>query len=211
MQYEIKRHWSEFYNHFHTIVPSPFAATVAIELTGPRQIIDIGCGNARDTFFFTHLGHRVLGLDIADSAIRSNRMRAQQQKINGIAFAEADVAAPNALADILARLERDGAPLVIYARFFFHAVTKEEETLVLACLSQHLPAGADCFFEFRTKNDAKTHKRFGGHYRRFIDLDEFIAAATARSFECVYQVEGQGMAKFREEDPVVGRVYLRHL
>ena len=29
MQYEIKRHWSEFYNHFHTIVPSPFAAVGA--------------------------------------------------------------------------------------------------------------------------------------------------------------------------------------
>ena len=29
MQYEIKRHWSEFYNHFHTIVPSPFAAAGA--------------------------------------------------------------------------------------------------------------------------------------------------------------------------------------
>ncbi len=29
MQYEIKRYWSEVYNHFHTIVPSSFATARA--------------------------------------------------------------------------------------------------------------------------------------------------------------------------------------
>ena len=102
--------------------------------------------------------------------------------------------------------------LSIFARFFFHAISEEEEDLVLASLSQCLRSGATCYFEFRTEMDAKGDKRFGSHYRRFINIDRFVEKATkGRRFECFYRVEGQGMAKYLEEDPFVGRVFLRRL
>ena len=67
MQHRTERQWSEFYNHLHTAIPSSFAASVALEWTEPPRLIDLGCGNARGSFFFAHPGHSVLGLDIADS------------------------------------------------------------------------------------------------------------------------------------------------
>ena len=217
---EIKDYWARFYAYGHTILPSAFAATVAIELTEPRYIVDLGCGNGRDSVFFAELGHRVVGLDFSGKAIDDNERRVRQKKVDDVEFKQVDIGAPNALIDVLTRIEdgamqeKDarGARIVIYARFFFHAISEEEEDLVLAALSQCSRSGAMCFFEFRTERDAVGDKRFGSHYRRFINIDRFIEKVIAGgSFECFYQVEGQGMAKYFEEDPIVGRVFLRRL
>ena len=217
---EINDYWARFYAYAHTIVPSAFAASVAIELTEPRYVVDLGCGNGRDSVFFAELGHRVIGLDVSGKAIDDNRKRAQEKKTDDVEFKRMDVGAPNALVDVLNRIEdtaiQEGDArwdrVVIYARFFFHAISEEEEDLVLAALSQCLRSEARCYFEFRTERDAQGDKRFGQHYRRFINIDRFVEKAINRgSFECFYQVEGQGMAKYFEEDPFVGRVFLRRL
>lgn len=206
---EIKRHWSRFYKELpHTTIPSPFAATVAVELDEPCSIIDLGCGNGRDALFLAGLGHQVRGFDVSEAAIKEGRLAAARQGLGNVAFDVADVAVPGVLRDLIG--SRTGAgPLVVYGRFFFHAVEEEEEAQILDALSRHLPAGARCHFEFRTAQDAKTHKHFGDHYRRFIGLDEFIRKATrGGAMACVYKVEGRGMAKFGAEDPVVARVHL---
>ena len=202
-----KRYWSRFYKERHTTIPTPFAVSVAVELKEPCQVIDIGCGNGRDSRFFAQLGHQVLGLDAAASAIEGESL-AKSGQTHDVTFKKADVAAPDTLASVI-RSMPDTASLVIYARFFFHAITEDEETAVLNVLSEHLPRGARCYFEFRTRMDEKTHKHFSGHYRRFISLDTFVSKAVAKgTMNCIYTVEGQGMAKFNEEDPFVGRVHL---
>ena len=216
----IQDYWSRFYAYAHTTLPSPFAASVAIELTEPRYVVDLGCGNGRDSLFFAALGHRVVGLDFSGKAIGDNRKRADEKSADDVDFQRVDIAEPKALAGVLTRIEdaavREGdarrACVAIYARFFFHAISEEEEDLVLTTLARCLRSGATCYFEFRTERDAEGEKRFGSHYRRFINIDKFVAKATiGRPFECFYQVEGQGMAKYFEEDPFVGRVFLRRL
>lgn len=206
---EIKRHWSLFYNQRHTTIPSSFAASVATELKETCQIVDIGCGNGRDSLFFARLGHEVLGVDIAASAVGQDASVTEGEQVGNVSFEELDVSAPDSLARVI-RSTMDATPLVIYARFFFHAITEEEETATLDVLAEHLPIGARCYFEFRTSKDEKTHKHYRDHYRRFINLDAFLTKALRRgTMDCIYTVEGQGMAKFDEEDPFVGRVHLR--
>ena len=206
---EIKRHWSLFYNRRRTTVPSSFAASVATELKETCQIVDIGCGNGRDSLFFARLGHSVLGLDIAAPVINQDASVAESEQVDNVSFEELDVSVPDSLAKVI-RSTVDAGSLVIYARFFFHAITEEEETATLDVLSEHLPIGARCYFEFRTSRDEKTHKHFRDHYRRFINLDAFVTKALRKgTMDCIYTVEGQGMAKFDEEDPFVGRVHLR--
>ena len=218
---QIQRHWASFYSSSRTTIPSPFAASVALELPERCDIVDIGCGNARDSTFFAGLGHRVLGLDVSEKVIGNNAARAKQQQLAGIRFAHIDVGEPNALAEVLKEFSSEGAPrngqisfpqLAVYARFLLHAITAEEEESLLETLSAHLAPGTPWFLEFRTDKDANTAKQFGTHYRRYIKLDRFVAKATAKSlFECTYRIEGRGLAKFRDEDPFVGRVHLRRL
>ena len=212
---EIKQYWSSFYEQAHTAVPSPFAASVAVELNEKHLVVDLGCGNGRDSLFFASLGHRIHGLDLVDSAIESCRLRADQLGLDDVAFEQVDVCTPGVLRNVLnAVADRDesASPMIVYARFFFHAITEDEEALIIRTLADCLRRRSFCFFEFRTEKDQHTHKRIGGHYRRFIDLDRFVAKATrGRAFECTYRVEGQGMAKYRDEDPFVARVYLRRI
>ena len=212
-RHEITRHWKGFYDDVHTMIPSAFAASVAIEMSEHHRIIDIGCGNGRDALFFASLGHRVLGLDAASTAVERCRSFAAQLGLNQVAFEEADVAVPGTVEGFLSG-ENSGMsgemPLAIYARFFLHAITGQAEDAVLRMLAANLPAGTSCFFEFRTDKDETTPKRFGSHYRRYINLDRFVAKAVrSGAFECSYRVEGQGLAKYQDEDPFVGRVYLR--
>lgn len=206
---KIKQHWSLFYKRQHTTIPSSFAASVAVELKEPCRIVDVGCGNGRDSLFFARLGHQVLGLDIAAPAVGQDASAAEVEQLDNVVFEEVDVGAPDSLDRVIRSASGDAA-LVIYARFFFHAITEEEETAILDALSEHLPGGARCYFEFRTSKDEKTHKHFRDHYRRFINLDAFVTKALRKgTMDCIYTVEGQGMAKFGEEDPFVGRVHLR--
>ncbi len=217
---ENRDYWTHFYKRAHTNLPSAFAASVAIELTKPAYVIDLGCGNGRDSFFFARLGHRVIGLDFCGKAIDDNRKRVLEQGMNDVEFEQVDISAPNALVNTLNRIEETAIKegdsrrdrVAIYARFFFHAISEEEEELVLSALSRCLRPEATCYFEFRTEKDIEGDKRFGLHYRRFVSIDGFIKRATVgRPIECFYQVEGQGMAKYFEEDPYVGRVFLRRV
>ena len=210
---ERRLYWSRYYAHSQRIMaPSSFAASVAAELAEPCWIVDMGCGDGRDAFFFASLGHRVLGLDAAGTVIESNRAFVHHTQRDRIAFQEADLSTPGVLAAVLrdhAEQAPSGARVVVYGRFFFHAIGDEEEAVILESLAA-LPSGARCYCEFRTTQDAHLAKRLAGHYRRFIDVDSFVERAGERGqLDCFYRMEGQGMAKCGDEDPFVGRVHLR--
>ena len=203
---EIRKYWTTFYREQRTAIPTPFAASVAVELEGETcRIVDIGCGNGRDSRFFARLGHHVLGVDAVQSVAAKKSFFADR-RLRNLTFEEANVATSTTLRKVIDSTADH--PLVIYARFFFHAISEDEETYILDVLAKHLPAGARCYFEFRTYRDAASPKRFDGHYRRFIDLDRFVKKAEkGGAMRCVYRIEGQGMAKFGSEDPFVGRVH----
>lgn len=214
MTEQISKYWSQFYSDPHTLRPTPFARCVAKELTAPTQVVDIGCGNGRDSLFFAGLGHHVLGLDAAGTAIARNREVARQRGVEGVAFQEVDLGVSGGFHTILNRLLTgpDGVgtkSLAVYGRFLLHAVTEDEEDTVLAALAASLRTGDRCFLEFRTDKDLSLRKQFRSHYRRFVKLDEFLdKVRSAGALDCLYAEEGQGMARYGDEDPFVARVHL---
>jgi cyclopropane fatty-acyl-phospholipid synthase-like methyltransferase len=54
--------------------PQPAFTAVANQVTGP--ILDAGCGTGEHALFFAAQGHRVLGIDFVDEAIRRARAKA---------------------------------------------------------------------------------------------------------------------------------------
>ena len=69
-----------------------------------------------------------------------------------------------------------------------------------------MQAGEKVYLEFRSKEDAELDKTFGNHYRRFVDTDKFVKSMTDKGFKSLYGITGQGMAKYKDEDPFVSRL-----
>ena len=66
----LTHHWDEYYRKGNVpSFPSPFAEYVAKKLNTEQHILEIGCGNGRDSTFFSSKGHHVTGLDRSHKAI----------------------------------------------------------------------------------------------------------------------------------------------
>ena len=102
---------------------------------------------------------------------------------------------------------------MIYARFFIHAIDHSGEMSFWKIAKSCIKKSGKVYVEARTVNDtlrmsgkkiSETESIFG-HYRRFIEPSVLIKNAESNEFSLTYKVIGQGMAKFREEDPEVTR------
>jgi len=77
---------------------------------------------------------------------------------------------------------------------------------MLNTLSDALHPESILFFEFRLDNDKDQPKEFGtDHFRRFQSSEEFIGSLKANKFDCVFSCEGHGFARYKNEEPYVGR------
>lgn len=205
-------YWDSFYSlQSSPELPSQFALFVANELlTGqlptPAAIIDIGCGNGRDCLFFARLGYATAGIDRSSAAIaactqRLARELGAEHPMPVLCAGEADQNDLHRLADTFT------GPLLLYSRFFFHAIDAAAEARVIAnaaaILAHH---GGALASEFRTLADAASAKATPQHYRRFIDPDAFADRLGAAGLSVQWRAEGRGMAKYRADDAHVARL-----
>jgi cyclopropane fatty-acyl-phospholipid synthase-like methyltransferase len=200
-------YWDEYYAARTTTrrpLPSQFATFVAGELERPHRVVELGCGGGRDSIFFASNGHDVIGVDGSKAAVASCRDLAQALGVPAI-FVHSTIDAP----DLAERLRGGADPLAIYARFFIHAITDEEEEVFLDLASQLARSGDIVAVEYRTVRDQVGAKETGAHYRRFVLPATFQARALQRGFEVVYAVEGFGFAKYRHDDAYVARTLFR--
>jgi len=197
-------HWNEYYKKDNTpSFPSPFAKYVGNKLCTKQTILEIGCGNGRDSKYFASQGHQVTGLDRSDEAIELCKKLYSCESLEFFFGTIADIAKIN-------KIKFD----LIYSRFVFHAMSLSKEIETLKTSYQLLNKDGQFFIECRSINDPLSHKgeilshteRVFGHYRRFIILEEFKQRLVQVGFEVVEAIENIGLAKFGEEDPMVIRV-----
>lgn len=188
-------------------VPSQFAAFFAGEIGEKHQIIDIGCGTGRDTFFFDQIGHDVVGIDSSRTVIAANVRRAEELQ-RSVRFMHG-VVGSSELEGTLSRSRRNSATLALYARFFLHAVEEDLERKFFTLASSLCVRGDLVALEFRTEHDRTLPKATAAHYRRYVNPADVIARAQSCGFAVSYSVEGFGFAKYREDDAYVARLVLR--
>ncbi len=98
-------------------------------------------------------------------------------------------------------------PLTAYSRFLLHALDEQQEEIFITALDRHLESGDRVYMEYRCSKDADTPKVFGQHYRRFVDSDKLLSKLSDElSFTIDYSITGQGMARYKNEDPFVTRI-----
>ena len=185
---------------------SQFAAWVQKSyLRGTDAILELGCGNGRDSFYFLQHGHTLLALDGSSTAIERNTDRLGRSDVfHCIDFADLQSFTHNKLADIS----------IVYSRFVLHAVPDDVESIMLDFMARVLPAGGRMMHEFRTIRDPLAQKgenlggteRFTDHYRRFIDPFTLVTKIRSRGFRIEFFAEGHGFAVLGDDDPVVARL-----
>ena len=212
MNHDVKsnrEYWEHFYKDNALSVPSQFCAMVATEIPKERCLVELGCGNGRDSLYFASRQHSVCAVDLSHEAVKSCSGTAEKMGLDAAQFMQADLSKHSDLQRLFktARAATKTGAVVCYSRFVMHSVNDEQENLFLTSLSKLMTPGEKIYFEFRSKEDAELAKTFGGHYRRFVDTDAFINAQTkTHGFKLEYSITGRGMAKYKSEDPYVSRL-----
>ena len=180
--------------------PSQFAVFVQSWLhSSDATIIEVGCGNGRDSRFFHGLGHNVI---VTDQVI-CDELNEYSNGNDRFSAVESNI---EDAAELLKELVDFKKPVVLYSRFFQHAIPEEVQQAQLASFSKVLNRDSILFFEFRLDGDKDMPKEFGTtHYRRFQSSEQFIETLRENDFACGYSCEGQGYARYKSEDPQVGR------
>jgi len=175
-----KYNWSNFYKDFSNKEPSSFAKwAVASGIILPEHsVLDIGCGNGRDSLFFAEKGSSVTGVDSADVSPE------------GITFIRKDIA------DYIIECPCDAD--ILYSRFFFHSIDSATLQSILDWCSCRLVA------EFRIIGD--TPVLYPDHKRYPVDMSLLEKILVERKYGIEYIASGRGLAVYNGEDPLIGRV-----
>ena len=160
------RDWKKFYEKERVpLKPSSFAKFCLPFLKEP--ILDIGCGNFRDTNYFKKHFKKVRGIDKATTGEDVFSVDLSKYKS-------------------------------FYMRFFLHCLSNKEIKKLLKKIKGVV------FIECRAKGDKP--KIWKNHKRNYIDGNWLLKTMIKKGFEIKYFQKGRGLAKFKNEDPLVIRV-----
>lgn len=198
-------YWSQYYlKNIPPSYPSQFAVFAMNYLQKDRLLVELGCGSGRDSIFFRQHLDNIISIDGSAPVIEQCLSRFGCSNPIFICC-EARELHSNTL--LKSKLVLNGSAGVdFYARFFFHAVDDELQTVVIKYIGEQAVPGSKALFEFRTNRDEFLPKHTSSHYRRFIDVDSFCEEMFSNGFLLTYRVEGVGFAKWKEDDAHVARL-----
>jgi len=202
-----EEYWNEFYRQDFVHVPSQFCVFVSTYINPNSTIVELGCGNGRDSHFFSNMNFRVIGVDLSLSAIETSTENSDSTK--DIKFLCGDISEENICENIsqVIGARTASTDVFFYSRFVIHSIDEQQQASFMLGLSNLMKRGDRIFFEFRSKEDQETKKVYGNHYRRYVDTELFIKQLIdVVGVEIRYSITGRGMAMFKDEDPSVSRI-----
>lgn len=205
------KYWDEFYSSKNIpSLPSQFAIFVANEYV-PNAVVEFGCGNGRDSLFFARRGYPVIGIDGSIEAVENCKQITLDDYLHRPLFICSDISDPKLYDEIAINIEKYPNNILLYSRFFLHAINEVAQTDLLILAAKILSQKGGCLaLEFRTPEDRDRQKFTDEHYRRFVDLEEVIKEASCFQLVPTYTVKGLGMAKYKSDDAYVARILFKY-
>ena len=203
-----------YWNHFYEKVikeiqePSDFARFVFHYLQSGKRLMDIGCGNGRDSLYFARNQILVTGVDASETAIN----QLQKYEIENGQFVFDDFVTCKALY----QMQYD----YFYSRWTIHAISERQENELLQNVADSLKEDGLFFIEVRSTNDElygkgrqieKNAFLYNDHYRRFIDKTEFCGKLGKLGLKIIFQEEKNGFSKTSESDPTLIRIVAKKM
>jgi tellurite methyltransferase len=200
-------YWNDYYSKdLVPQQPSNFALFCFDEFRDHLlNIFDLGCGNGRDSFFFSKNSLNAIGIDQSEKAIKENIIKSQQSSLP-CKFINDDFSVFDYDAFCTSSLYS------LYSRFTLHSINYKDEEILFNKI-YNLRNLDVVFIEARTINDnlygqgskLGLHEFFTDHYRRFID-PEILRSKLEKKFDILYFEERTGFSKNDYEDPCLVRV-----
>lgn len=198
-------YWNAFYKLKRETISqeSLFSHFVQKYMEKGKTLVDLGCGNGRDSIFFNKLGLNVIGIDGSTTAINL----LQGKKNETLSF-------------ILGNFTNDSrifnsAIDYYYSRFTLHAINETDEDSLLNNIAKNLKQNGYFFLEVRSIHDEKFGKGIpagkntfilDGHHRRFLEITELIDKLTKFNFSIKYAEEKKDFAPFSNENSPIIRI-----
>ena len=199
-------YWNSYYSKIAAInLPSLFAKFIYKNyLKAGKDLLEIGCGNGRDSLYFASKGINVTAIDASDFVIDELNLSNKSDNARFICgdFVESE---------IIYSQKYD----YCYSRFSLHAVSAAQEDKLLDNIKSSLRSHGKFFVEVRSIHDDLYGKGVevgkncfvnNGHFRRFIDKDELESILTLKGYTVEYSEESRDFAPFNNENPPVIRI-----
>lgn len=207
-----RKYWDSFYETFSLSQPSSFAEMVMNWTPSPDLIVDLGCGNGRDAFYFAQATRaNVLALDGSEVAIDAVRREAEKAKFSNRISAHKFDFETQSLVDLHDFTVGDSTSIetvVLYARFLIHALTEAGETGFWELVTYFLamPAGSVYLaMEYRTPQDAELPKQTPNHFRRYVEPSQTAEKAERLGLSMLVNEEGSNLSVFGADNAFLCR------
>lgn len=208
-------YWNQYYTdkkleNVEKLEPSLFARYVFEKyMEKEKQLIELGCGNGRDSLWFAEKGLCVTGIDSSEIVIKDLQKRMSS---DWCTFICDDFVS----AESIYQIQYD----YCYSRFTLHAINERQEDQILEKAYGMLKEEGCLFIEARSIHDGKygLGKQvernafiYDGHYRRYIEQSELILKLKKIGFVIVENAESSQFAPKEGENAVCIRVVARKL
>ena len=164
-------------------------------------LYDVGCGNGRDTIYFSKLKIKSIGVDLSKSIIEKNKKKFKFIKHDFIQKDFSKLSFVNKKKNV-----------AIYSRFSLHSINDEKQKNFLTKIQKYKNIKI-LMIEVRTVYDELYGKGkkiskfeyFDTHYRRFL-IPSDLKKNISKSFKIKYFKVSRNFAKYKKENPKVLRL-----
>lgn len=198
-------YWNQYYAQGNAVEePSLFAQFSVEQMKAGKSLLELGCGNGRDSIYFHTKGLKVTAIDASDSIISKLQSKYQNEDICFVC--DDFVCSPTIFV---------GQYDYIYSRFSLHAINEEQENDVIENIFNALNSHGKVFVEVRSVNDdifgkgkmvARNSYIYEGHFRRFVQMEELINKLNKQNFLIIYAEEKRDFAPFGDSNPPIIRI-----
>ena len=209
-----KKYLTEYYSkNSKQTQASTFAKFILPKLESNKNLIERGCGNARDSIYFAQNNLNVIAVDQVREEI--DYLTENHDEENILFVCDDFTNLTNTPYNIINETDFD----YIYSRFTFHSINEAKEDRTLDWIENNLDKDGCFLLEARSLNDPmfKQGKSLSGtenyttHYRRYMDLDKIIEKLESRNFEIIYNIEDNNLAVYKDDNPYVIRIIAKKL
>tara|TARA_R110002020_G_scaffold396236_2_gene606234 strand:+ start:1892 stop:2506 length:615 start_codon:yes stop_codon:yes gene_type:complete len=195
-----KKYWNSFYKEktysaedTHLSDPSSFAIFSKDFLCKDDRVLDVGCGNGRDSLYLKDYCQSLVGIDNSSTSI--SFLKGYETNNSNLSFVLCDVGDIHTLDN----------PTVVYTRFFLHSINLDQQTHLFTWLEK-LDSNTKLMLECRSDKDVGTRYFKDPHYRRLINYDKLVEEVKNLGYSIDYSLESTGLSPYKEEDPFLIRL-----